>query len=792
MVVRSPRRFSSSKTFWPRLLLGLAVVLYACYFSWLTVTRYNAFEARALDMGNLHQAIWNTAHGNWFQQTNQPGSTNRLSLHVEPFLLLIAAWYRLVPGVAPLLILQSVVVALGAIPLHLMGEKRLPTPWLALLLAVTWLLMPAIQAANWLEFHPLTFAPTFLVAAFYFLLERRVGWYAVFAVLAAACKEEMGLLVAMTGLYALIALRMRRTGILAMILGVGWSVFAVLGIQQLFGGNIHWGRYAWLGDSLTDKLTTVTTRPAVLLAQLQAAHAGNYFFKLLLPVGFLSLFAPEVLLLSAPSLALNLFADFSPMHQVDGLIYAAPIAAFVALSAVMGAARVLRWSRRRGGVIDRLTPWLVALVVAAGALTAQLLWGYLPGAGNDHRFSISDHDRAAAAILTRIQPDDRVSAQDRLDPHVAGRPYVYLFPDLSNGDAPPANVVLLDVTASSWPVHPSDVHTQAQSLLANGWGVDAAEDGYLLLREGITSTVLPPTFNTPWLAAAEPPSTAVDARFSDSLALSGVDVRRDENGEVSVRLDLTALRSLDENLVPRLTAERADGTLLYDSLFSPPVASLWYPSTMWQTGETVHVQALPWSTPDDRFTLYLSVAPEGRPEEPLPVASALPGQHALADGKLRLGGFVREGGDWVAQGRATLPKTPVDARLGDGIVLESAAVKLDSGAPSTATVTLAWGVEQTQTTDLNLFLHVIDAAGQTVAQWDGAPRDALGALPVSQWRPGEPIVATYDVALPEGLPAGAYTVVAGLYDWQTGVRLPATGSDVLPDGAVQVAHFIVQ
>ena len=77
----------------PIILLILAVAVYAVYFSHLTLTRYAAFEARALDMGNLNQAIWNTARGNWFHLTNQPGTVNRLSLHVEPILIPISWLY---------------------------------------------------------------------------------------------------------------------------------------------------------------------------------------------------------------------------------------------------------------------------------------------------------------------------------------------------------------------------------------------------------------------------------------------------------------------------------------------------------------------------------------------------------------------------------------------------------------------------------------------------------------------------------------------------------------------------
>ena len=88
--VSEPKSAHSYRHLLPLVLLALAVLAYALYFSYLTITRYAAFEARALDMGNMVQAIWNTAHGNWYHLTNQPGIVNRLSLHVEPIIIPIA------------------------------------------------------------------------------------------------------------------------------------------------------------------------------------------------------------------------------------------------------------------------------------------------------------------------------------------------------------------------------------------------------------------------------------------------------------------------------------------------------------------------------------------------------------------------------------------------------------------------------------------------------------------------------------------------------------------------------
>jgi uncharacterized membrane protein len=427
---------------WPTVLLWTAVIAYAAIFTTLTLRRFYAFEARALDMGNLDQAVWNTAHGRWFHLTNQEGTVNRLSLHVEPILIPISWLYWVYSGPPTLLVLQAVTVALGAWPVYALARHYLVQRWAALAFALAFLLHPTIQAANWLEFHPVTLAPTFLLAAFYFLVRDRPRRFALFAVLAASCKEEIGLLVLMLGAYALIVRHRPRWGLLTMVLSLSWALFAVLVIQQIFAaGNIHWGRYDYLGDGPVAMVTTLLTRPDLVWAQLAAAHAGRYLVQLLWPTGFLALLAPEVLLLALPSLAINLLADFSPMHEVYTLIYAAPVLPFVVAASVMGAARLAGWmaARHLG-----LAPW-VAPVTAGGVLVcaviAQAQHGYLPGAGNYLPLTVTEHHRRAAAIIAQIPPDAVVTAQDRLVPHVSSRATIYIFPRVDDADT-----VWVDVT----------------------------------------------------------------------------------------------------------------------------------------------------------------------------------------------------------------------------------------------------------------------------------------------------------------------------------------------------------
>ena len=783
----------------PIILLILAVAAYAAYFSYLTLTRYAAFEARALDMGNLNQAVWNTARGNWFHLTNQPGIVNRLSLHVEPILIPISWLYWLYSGPPTLLVLQAVVVALGAVPLFALARYKRFGPWAALAFAAAFLLNPSIQAANWLEFHPVTLAPTLLIAAFYCLVTGRTRWFAVFAILAASCKEEIALLVFMLGLYAAIVLSRPRLGIVTMVLSALWAFIAVFLIQNEFAaGNIHWNRYGYLGESPTQMVGSLLTRPDLVAAQLHSASAGRYLLQILLPLAFLPLLAPEILALALPSFALNLLADFAPMHQVYTLIYAAPIIPFAMIGAVFGAYRLAGWvARVRQG---RYAAWRnMAARVAAGAvfvaaLAASFLYGYIPGGANYIRFKVTDHDRRAADIIARIPEDAKVSAQDRLDPHVSGRETIYIFPRIEDADT-----VFVDVTGPAWPQHPNDLRTSIEELLAQNFGIAAADDGYLLLRQGLESDDIPPAFYSAWQRPDPIPSSPLQVDFGDALRLMDYEVSTDDYGETVVNLNWQALRPLDQDYRFYVAYQNREGDTLYDTLYYPPAAVLWYPTSQWEPGATTLVQTFPWALDADQFALMLGVyagedgwLDSGR----LPVAGSASPLPVLENGTLvRLDGYARtRSGDWQPiLPDAAAPQRPIQAQFGESIALDGVSLPSSSVEPGDELAfTLFWRALDKPDMDCTAFAHLLDADGNKVAQLDWQPRDAAGLRPASTWQPGESIAGSESLSIPAELAPGVYRMIVGMYNWQNGDRLPVQGQDAALDDVVTVASIEVE
>jgi hypothetical protein len=149
-----------------------------------------------------------------------------------------------------------------------------------------------------------------------------------------------------------------------------------------------------------------------------------------------------------------------------------------------------------------------------------------------------------------------------------------------------------------------------------------------------------------------------------------------------------------------------------------------------------------------------------------------------------------------------LPATPLDAAFEGGarlVGLDVAGPAGEEAADALARIgpggglglTLLWAADAPLDGDLSVFVHVVDAAGRTVAQHDGWPD--CGRAPTSTWAAGAAVFDAHAVVLPPDAPAGAYVVRAGLYDPATGARRSVLDASGAPIGdAVELGRLIVE
>ena len=89
---------------------------------------------------------------------------------------------------------------------------------------------------------------------------------------------------------------------------------------------------------------------------------------------------------------------------------------------------------------------------------------------------------------------------------------------------------------------------------------------------------------------------------------------------------------------------------------------------------------------------------------------------------------------------------------------------------SAVSVTLRWRVQQPLAGRYNVFVHLTNATQPLVAGADGEP--CGGWYPTDHWHAGEVVEHTLRLQLPADIGPGTFSVAVGMYDWQSGQRLP--------------------
>ena len=516
-----PEPMPRTRVFWVATgLVTVAVILFSAYFSALLIARQDAFMTNAEDFGITDQALWNTLHGHLLRQTicNIVFDTNcvsptgiiRFAIHFDPLLIPISLLYLIWADPKVLLVLQTLVVAIGAYPAFWLARLRLRSNLAAVVIAVLYLLYPAQQQALGFDFHAVTFTASLLLFMLYFMYTGRTVGVFIFALLSLACKEEIGLVVAMFGVWAMVFQWRWRSGLALFLIGITWFWLAYAVIMPHFSPTGHpllVSRYPQLAKP-TLFITNSLLHPHGFLKQYirEPGHLA-YLNVLFSPALYLPLLVPWVLFMALPSLAINLLSSnpqmYSGIFQYNAEIV--PVLIFATIEALV----IIWWLvqiimirlrmhyRERYGRHDGLGlyPWLPArivhMVLLAGLLGGTLLsaiytdygfYGQMPFSQGFHWPKVTNHLRLAQRFINIIPPTASLSAQSKLVPHVSQREHIYMFPY----DDDQADYILLDVTSDTYPYNPSQYMHEVQRVLLGGkYGIVSAQDSYLLLKRGL-------------------------------------------------------------------------------------------------------------------------------------------------------------------------------------------------------------------------------------------------------------------------------------------------------------------
>jgi len=505
------------KTKFEQLLL-VFVVSYILVSSVVCIAKHYTFQTTAWDLGIYEQVLWSTVNqGNflWYSvelPINQGGSF--FGIHFSPILFLLLPIYWVFQSTESILILQSVFVAIGAVPLFLIAKDETSEKE-ALFFSSLYLLYPPLQGMNLFDFHVEAFLPAFFFSAFYFFKKGRWKAYFLFLLLSLMVIEFVPFITIFFGLYGFWTCRkglLKRNfinafnkkitvSILTVVISVIWLITSR---SVLFHFNPsprphpNWENF---GDPIYDfpgfVLSIVANPIRTIQYMFQPLDEKLYYiFGLFAPVGFMSFLSPPSLLIGAPWFLASLLANYPNYYNPVGYQWVGFVIPFIFISALYGSKRFcqkihyvskvgnLKKSVRFFNVTVKKI-FLVMILMSSGFLVFLASNKTLP--------YVTYRDQILERVVNLIPSNASVLTQNDIFPHLSKRLYGYVGNN-PVGDYQDVNFdyILVD-TASIWYTGsleiPDFTHlpliTYVQEAFSSGkYGfITAIDDIWLLKRD---------------------------------------------------------------------------------------------------------------------------------------------------------------------------------------------------------------------------------------------------------------------------------------------------------------------
>ena len=483
---------------YPRLPFALVLVAaagYVAYFSYYTYAFYYSLRS-GYDLGIYDSLVWNMLHGGSFFKTPPwagPGRSH-FGNHAEFFAYALLPFYAIRQNAGTLLIIQSAILGSAAIPLYKLARRHIDA-WPACLLALSYLLYPALHGENLFEFHFLPLGPFLLWWAWYFLEVRRDGWAALFVIFTLSCREDVSSWVAVLGAYFLFTGRRPKAGLL----------LAIIGTAYCFGLKFVAMPYVGGGESFTDiykdllppgaksfgaVVQTVLANPGYTAYTLAEMSKLIFMLQILLPLAFLPFRRPIWTILCIPGLFFTVLSTrYGPLISIN-FQYSAHWIAFFFPGVAIG----LEWMAKRA-------PSRAAAVIGRRAALAALVCMALPvsyqfgailqrtnsyGGPIKYTFGIDAEGRrrheAAERIVRHLPPRAKVTGGGFTTPYVSNRPDAY---NLTISGTTDAEYMFIPSEAGDFIV--DEKATVTRELKSGAFGVVAIEPPFALAKRGYST-----------------------------------------------------------------------------------------------------------------------------------------------------------------------------------------------------------------------------------------------------------------------------------------------------------------
>jgi len=436
--------------------LGIAIGVYTITFSYLTIMKHYGFRTYAWDLGIFTQSLWTAANGQgFFYHTpelfiNPSGSF--FGVHFSPILFLVLPFYWIMPTPETLLVLQSFILALAALPIYKLAKENGGGRIAGLIFALAYLMFPAVHFVNWYDFHIQVFLPLFFTCIIYYVTKGNWPKYFLFVFLALMCEEHVALIIFFVGIYTawryrvpiLSTIRREKTAekkllipFITMIISIVWYWFTIWQRNTFFPTNpeaidafLGSANFSILGakDPLEIPLLIVLRPWNAVQALAYDGHIKLLYVALLFgPLAFFSFKAPSALIPTIPWFGFS-FISQTLCHHMLGHHYEAYVVSFIFVAAIFGLKKnYLKKSELKhiSGSVKKIVVFNLIFLVGVSPLCPVVRFLF----PDYTSIYIGEHERLLSEVVNMVPPNASIITQDNLFTHFSHRINAYVVPD---------------------------------------------------------------------------------------------------------------------------------------------------------------------------------------------------------------------------------------------------------------------------------------------------------------------------------------------------------------------------
>jgi len=338
------------------LFLLTIVFIYTAFFTNLSILKYlSFFSFNGNPLAEDNNMMWHTIRGKWFYQSIGERVFNS---DVSLFYIIVAGAYKLSSHMNTIFVVRHLAIALGVVPIYLLSRKMFDSKLTAVFFSISFLLFNPLHHLSFVDDESLliAFSLCFVLFAFYFFEQRQFGKFVLFCCLAIIAKEEdsifmipmfsvlavinkaplkwkavpilLGLVYVMIDAFIILPLMNNLTG--------GYALKESMYVNTLFGNNPQGLPFYRI---FLNNTTSIIERS---LSLEKFIFNARILFTLFNPMIYISsLFAPEILLLGLPTLAVSqvswydYFLSLGLVHHLRYLI------AFIFIASLFGVKRII-------------------------------------------------------------------------------------------------------------------------------------------------------------------------------------------------------------------------------------------------------------------------------------------------------------------------------------------------------------------------------------------------------------------------------------------------------------------